>query len=200
MEDIVKMLTTHATRPCRSKPSWHARAPGINTRFHERPFQLQRYRAASAQNRPPVAARGPQTARSLAMRAKGQFGLGHHGRRGGCAAACAREIDYPVGSDGLDDAIAASAAYRDAPHPRFDHPRQAFGLDGDDTDLILLALAPEISAGYEKIFAYLNDNLNHAYLTVDLATRILRQERRQRLSLQSRLLPGAQLNETACCC
>jgi hypothetical protein len=103
------------------------------------------------------------------------------------------EIDYPVGSDGLDDAIAASAAYRDAPNPRFDHLRKAFGLDGDDTDLILLALAPEISAGYRKIFAYLNDNLNHAYLTVDLATRILRQERRQRLSLQSRLLPGAQL-------
>ena len=129
-----------------------------------------------------------------AMRAKGQFWgsvitddevdalLRAHG-----------EIDYPVGSDGLDDAIASSAAYRDAPHPRFDHLREAFGLDGDDTDLILLALAPEISTGYGKIFAYLNDNLNHAYLTVDLATRILRQERRQRLSLQSRLLPGAQL-------
>jgi AAA+ superfamily predicted ATPase len=60
-------------------------------------------------------------------------------------------------------------------------------------DLVLLALAPEISAGYGKIFAYLNDNLNQAYLTVDLATRVLRQERRQRLALQSRLLPGAPL-------
>ena len=41
--------------------------------------------------------------------------------------------------------------------------------------------------------AYLNDNLNQAYLTVDLATRILRQERRQRLALQARLLPGSPL-------
>ncbi|MEQ1565530.1 MAG: ATP-binding protein [Myxococcota bacterium] len=129
-----------------------------------------------------------------AMRAKGQFWgsvitddevdalLRAHG-----------EIDYPAGADGLDDAISASTAYRDTDGGRFQHLREAFGLDGDDVDLILLALAPEISAGYGKIFAYLNDNLNQAYLTVDLATRVLRQERRQRLALQSRLLPGAAL-------
>jgi len=129
-----------------------------------------------------------------AMRAKGQFWgsvitddevdalLRAHG-----------EIDYVIGADGLDDAIAASTAYRDAPGGKFSSIRRAFDLDGDDLDLLLLALAPEISAGYGKIFAYLNDNLNQAYLTVDLATRVLRQERRQRLALQSRLLPGAPL-------
>ncbi len=103
------------------------------------------------------------------------------------------EIDYEIGADGLDDAIAASTAYRDAPGGRFHRIRQSFQLDGDDVDLLLLGLAPEISAGYGKIFAYLNDNLNQAFLTVDLATRVLRQERRQRLALQSRLLPGAPL-------
>lgn len=103
------------------------------------------------------------------------------------------EIDYPIGADGLDDAIAASTAYRDAPGGRLSQLRKAFELDGDDMDLVLLSLAPEISAGYGKIFAYLNDNLNQAYLTVDLATRVLRQERRQRLVLQSRLLPGSPL-------
>jgi AAA+ superfamily predicted ATPase len=103
------------------------------------------------------------------------------------------EIDYPVGADGLDDAIGASAAYRDAPTGRVAHLRKAFNLDGDDIDLILLSVAPEISAGYGKIFAYLNDNLNQAFLTVDLSTRVLRQERRQRLALQARLLPGAPL-------
>ena len=129
-----------------------------------------------------------------AMRAKGQFWgsvitddevdalLRAHG-----------EIDYVVEADGLDDAIMASTAYRDAPGGRFTQLRRQFALDGDDMDLILLALAPEVSAGYGKIFAYLNDNLNQAYLTVDLATRVLRTERRQRLALQSRLLPGAAL-------
>ncbi|MFT7520482.1 MAG: hypothetical protein ACI9MC_002631, partial [Kiritimatiellia bacterium] len=129
-----------------------------------------------------------------AMRAKGQFWgsvitddevdglLRAHG-----------EIDYPAGADGLDDAINASTAYRDAPGGKFGRLRASFNLDGDDMDLILLSLAPEISAGYGKIFAYLNDNLNQAYLTVDLSTRVLRQERRQRLALQSRLLPGSPL-------
>ena len=103
------------------------------------------------------------------------------------------EIDYDDSPDGLDDAVAASAALRDDPHGRFSRLRRAFNLDGDDSDLILLSLAPEISAGYGKIFAYLNDNLNQAYLTVDLATRVLRTHRTERLALQARLMGGAPL-------
>jgi AAA+ superfamily predicted ATPase len=103
------------------------------------------------------------------------------------------EIDYITGPDGLEDAVAASTALRDAPDGRFARLRDAFDLDGDDADLILLALAPEISAGYARIFAYLNDNLNQAYLTVDMTTRVLRAERRQRLALQARLMPGGPL-------
>jgi len=129
-----------------------------------------------------------------AMRAKGQFWgsvitddevdelLRAHG-----------EIEYPAGSDGLDEAIAASAALRDRPGGRFSRLRRAFSLDGDDADLMLLALAPEISAGYAKIFAYLNDNLNQAFLTVDLATRVLRARRTERLALQARLMSNAPL-------
>ena len=129
-----------------------------------------------------------------AMRAKGQFWgsvitddevdalLRAHG-----------EIDYASGPDGLEEAVLASTAMRDAPGGRFSLFREAFDLDGDDADLVLLALAPEISAGYGKIFAYLNDNLNQAYLTVDMATRVLRAGRRERLALQSRLLPGGAL-------
>jgi AAA+ superfamily predicted ATPase len=129
-----------------------------------------------------------------AMRAKGQFWgsvitddevdalLRAHG-----------EIDYPAGPDGLEEAVLASTALRDAPGGRFARFREAFALDGDDADLVLLSLAPEISAGYGKIFAYLNDNLNQAYLTVDMATRVLRPGRRERLALQARLLPGGPL-------
>ena len=129
-----------------------------------------------------------------AMRAKGQFWgsvitddevdalLRAHG-----------EIDYPEANDGLASAITASEALRDAPGGRFPRLREAFELGGDDADLILLSLAPEISAGYAKIFAYLNDNLNQGYLTVDLATRVLRTERLQRLQLQARLMSASPL-------
>ena len=129
-----------------------------------------------------------------AMRAKGQFWgsvitddevdalLRAHG-----------EIDYPATADNLDGAIKASEALRDAPNGRFPRLREAFRLGGEDSDLVLLALAPEISAGYSKIFAYLNDNLNQGFLTVDLATRVLRTERRARLGLQARLMSGSPL-------
>lgn len=129
-----------------------------------------------------------------AMRAKGQFWgsvitddevdalLRAHG-----------EIDYTHTPDGLDDAIHASEALRNDHNGRIGRLKKAFDLDGDDTDLVLLSLAPEISAGYGKIFAYLNDNLNQAFLTVDLATRVLRTERTQRLGLQARLMSGSPL-------
>lgn len=130
-----------------------------------------------------------------AMRAKGQFWgsvitddevdalLQQHG-----------EIDLPPRQpDRLETAISFSAGLRDNPEGRFGRLRQAFELVDDDADLVLLALAPEISAGYGRIFAYLNDNLNQAFLTVDLATRVLRTERLQRLALQSRLMKNAPL-------
>lgn len=129
-----------------------------------------------------------------AMRAKGQFWgsvitddevdslLRAHG-----------EIDWPEQADALADAVVASAALRDEPSGRIHRLREAFGFDGDDMDLLLLALAPEISNGYARIFAYLNDNLNQAYLTVDLATRVLRTHRTERLALQARLMGSAPL-------
>jgi AAA+ superfamily predicted ATPase len=105
------------------------------------------------------------------------------------------EIDLPVGAnlDGLDDELHRTISLRDAivPHSRIHQMRVAFDLDGDDIDLMLLAIAPEISSGYGKLFAYLNDDLNRPYLTVDLATRVLRTRRRERLTLQNRMLPDA---------
>ena len=103
------------------------------------------------------------------------------------------EIDYIETPDGLDDAIGASTLLRDDLNGRLGQLRTSFNLDGDDIDLILLALAAEISAGYGKIFAYLNDNLNQAYLTVDLSTRVLRTERTKRLALQARLMNSSPL-------
>lgn len=108
--------------------------------------------------------------------------LQHHG-----------EYDTPLEADGLDAAIHATRGLRDKPGGRLDSIRVRFALNEDDIDLILLALAPEISSGYGKIFSYLNDNLNQAYLTTDLASRILRASRTERLSLTSRLMGSAPL-------
>lgn len=107
------------------------------------------------------------------------------------------EIDVPVWADvgALDDAIVQTGAHRDRPRPgsRMDELRAAFQLDGDDVDLLLLAAAPEISAGYGRIFAYIHDDVHKPFLTVDLATRVLYASRRERMHLQERLLPGSPL-------
>ena len=89
--------------------------------------------------------------------------------------------------------LATTLALRDRAGGRIGTLRKAFDLDGDDIDLLLLSLAPEISAGYGRMYAYLNDSLNQAYLTVDLATRVLRSNREQRLALQTRLMASSPL-------
>jgi AAA+ superfamily predicted ATPase len=103
------------------------------------------------------------------------------------------EFDAPIEDDGLELALEASVRLRDAAGGKFARLREAFGLDGDDVDLLLLAIAPEIAAGYGRIFGYLNDELARPYLTVDLATRVLRTNRTERLDLLNRLLPGSPL-------
>jgi AAA+ superfamily predicted ATPase len=104
------------------------------------------------------------------------------------------EIDLATpDSTTAEQQLATTLMLRDRPGGRIGGLREAFDLDGDDIDLLLLALAPEISAGYGRMYAYLNDSLNQAYLTVDLATRVLRSDRNRRMALQTRLMPSSPL-------
>jgi hypothetical protein len=66
------------------------------------------------------------------------------------------------------------------PFPTSGHPlsrlvrfRQAFGLTPFDMDLVLIALAPEIDLRYERLYAYLQDDVNRKRPTVELAFNLL---------------------------
>jgi len=48
-----------------------------------------------------------------------------------------------------------------------------FGLSSFDADLVLLALAPELDLRYEKIYAYLQDDVTRKLPTVELALNLL---------------------------
>jgi AAA+ superfamily predicted ATPase len=48
-----------------------------------------------------------------------------------------------------------------------------FGLTRVESDLLLLALAPEIALKYETLYAYLNNDITRKHVTVDLAVRLL---------------------------
>ena len=48
-----------------------------------------------------------------------------------------------------------------------------FGLTRVESDLLLLAMAPELALKYETLYAYLNNDITRKHLTVDLAERLL---------------------------
>jgi hypothetical protein len=50
---------------------------------------------------------------------------------------------------------------------------RTFGLSSFDADLILIALAPEVDLRYEKIYAYLQDDITRKRPTVELALNLL---------------------------
>lgn len=55
---------------------------------------------------------------------------------------------------------------------RFVHLCTVFALSGFEADVLLLALAPELSRRYQKLYAYLQDDINRKRPSVDLALRL----------------------------
>jgi AAA+ superfamily predicted ATPase len=75
--------------------------------------------------------------------------------------------------------------------------QRAFGLTQFDLEVVLLALAPELDRRYERLYAYLQDNVNLRRPTVDLALQLLcadateRIERREHFAAEAALIsPG----------
>jgi AAA+ superfamily predicted ATPase len=55
---------------------------------------------------------------------------------------------------------------------RLPHLSATFGLSPFETDLLILALAPELDRRYQKIYGYLQDDTTRKHPTVDLALRL----------------------------
>ena len=70
---------------------------------------------------------------------------------------------------------------------------ESFALSGFDADVILLALAPEIDLRYERIYAYLQDDVTRKRPTIDLALNLLCTTAEDKLDFRSRFSPGAPL-------
>ena len=69
-------------------------------------------------------------------------------------------------------------------------------LTGDERDLLLLCLAPEIDEKYETLFAYLNDDVTRRWMTTDLAIRVLARDLSHAQALRGLLLPGGRLSSS----
>lgn len=69
----------------------------------------------------------------------------------------------------------------------------AFGLVPFEVDVLVLALAPELDLRYERLYAYLQDDVARRRPTVDLALNLLSHDADARLAHRAHFAPGAPL-------
>lgn len=73
------------------------------------------------------------------------------------------------------------------------HLARLFALTPFEQGVVVLALAPELHLGYERIFAYLQDDISRKRPTLDLALRLLCATPEQRIDARPSLSPCAPL-------
>jgi ATPase family associated with various cellular activities (AAA) len=76
---------------------------------------------------------------------------------------------------------------------RLPHLCAVFGLSPFETDLLLLALAPELDLHYQKLYAYLQDDVTHKRPSVDLALRVLCLTLEERVNARELFASGSPL-------
>lgn len=77
--------------------------------------------------------------------------------------------------------------------PQFEWLKRSFGLTDFDFDLIQIALAPEIDLRYERLYAYLQDDVTRKRPTVDLALNLLCDSAEDKLRARVHFAPDAPL-------
>jgi AAA+ superfamily predicted ATPase len=80
-----------------------------------------------------------------------------------------RPLVPPLGASATDEASGPGLARG----PRFDRLRRAFGLTAFDLDALTIALAPELDLRYERLYAFLQDDVSRRRPGVDLVLNLL---------------------------
>lgn len=68
-----------------------------------------------------------------------------------------------------------------------------FDLSAIDVDIVLLCLAPQLDRSYERLYAYLHDDVTQRQLTVDLVLSLLCPDLESKVAARTRLGPSAPL-------
>jgi hypothetical protein len=92
--------------------------------------------------------------------------------------------------------LAAAAADGTAAMPsgsRFPWLQQTFELEPIDLDIVLVALAPETDLRYERLYAYLHDDLTRRRPSVDLTLNLLCATREAKIVARGRFAPESPL-------
>lgn len=71
--------------------------------------------------------------------------------------------------------------------------KDAFGLSPFDLDVIIIAFAPELDTRYERIYAYLQDNVARRKVSVDLALNLLCSTAEEKIERRAHFAPDSPL-------
>ena len=75
-----------------------------------------------------------------------------------------------------------AATWHPQPGSSFGWLAESFGLTGFDMDVVILALAPEIDLRYERLYAYLQDDITRRRPSIDLALHLFCSDATERLA------------------
>jgi hypothetical protein len=78
-------------------------------------------------------------------------------------------------------------------HPPLRALSEAFGLASFDADAVVIALAPELDLRYERLYAYLQDDVTRRRPSVDLILNLLCATRTAKVDARARFAPDAPL-------
>ena len=70
---------------------------------------------------------------------------------------------------------------------------QIFGLNSTDRFLLMMCLAPEIDSSFERLYAYMQDDISRKYVTGHLAVSLFEQIAERDIAMELSLLPDAPL-------
>jgi AAA+ superfamily predicted ATPase len=74
------------------------------------------------------------------------------------------------------------------------HLSEVFGLEPFEEQCLFISFAPELDRKYEKLFAYLQDDVNIKFPTVDLALKLLCRGEEERLQFREYFSPDGKLS------
>ena len=99
------------------------------------------------------------------------------------------------GSSAIDSRISALKEQAQAAQQvlRFDRLLALFGLGEIEGQILLICLAPELDLKYERLYAYLQDDVTKKRPTLDLVMRLLCPTMEARLTVRRTLEPGSAL-------
>ena len=104
-----------------------------------------------------------------------------------------RLLDRMPGISPLADARTRSVPLLDEKDRRFTSLGKRFGLAALELDILLVALAPEIDTRYERLYAYLQDDVTRKRPCVDLILNLLTATAEEKLAGRRHFLPASPL-------